>query len=82
MPLSSSSDRLPDGSRSQDSTVAGLNNASKNYQGMLDGYAGSGMLERKQKLEACVPIRMTAMAANTDMPITAYVRSGLVHARK
>lgn len=29
--------------------------------------------ERKQKLEACVPIRMTAMAANTDMPITAYI---------
>jgi len=29
------------------STVSGLNNANKNRQGMLDGYAGSGMLERK-----------------------------------
>jgi MYXO-CTERM domain-containing protein len=25
-----------------------------------------------QALEACIPIRMTAMAANTDMPITGY----------
>jgi hypothetical protein len=33
------------------STVAGLNNASKNFQGMLDGYAASGMLERKLLLE-------------------------------
>ncbi len=29
------------------STVAGLNNTTKNYGGMLDGYAASGMLERK-----------------------------------
>lgn len=27
----------------------------------------------EQEIEACIPIRMTAMAANTDMPITAYV---------
>ncbi|MEQ9495420.1 MAG: DUF2330 domain-containing protein [Deltaproteobacteria bacterium] len=31
--------------------------------------------EAKPDLEACIPIRMTAMAANTDMPITAYVFS-------
>lgn len=29
--------------------------------------------ESKPELEACIPIRMTAMAANTDMPITTYV---------
>ncbi len=29
--------------------------------------------EAKPELEACIPIRMTAMAANTDMPITTYV---------
>lgn len=34
------------------STVSGINNSNKNTQGMLDGYAGSGMLERKVKLEA------------------------------
>lgn len=33
------------------STVAGLNNTSKNYQGMLDGYARSGMVQRKAELE-------------------------------
>ena len=33
------------------STVSGLNNANKNRQGMLDGYAGSGMVERKRELE-------------------------------
>ena len=32
--------------------VSGLNNANKNYQGMLDGYASSGMIERKSALEA------------------------------
>ncbi len=31
------------------STVSGLNNVNKNRQGMLDGYAASGMLARKQK---------------------------------
>ncbi|MCH7779377.1 MAG: S46 family peptidase [Acidobacteria bacterium] len=30
-------------------TVSGLNNANKNRQGMLDGYASSGMLERKRE---------------------------------
>lgn len=33
-------------------TVAGINNASKNFQGMIDGYAGSTMVARKQALEA------------------------------
>jgi len=33
------------------SMVSGLNNANKNFQGMLDGYAGSGMLDRKGALE-------------------------------
>jgi hypothetical protein len=32
-------------------TVAGLNNATKNYQGMIDGYAKGGMLERKLETE-------------------------------
>ena len=33
------------------STVAGLNNAAKNFQGMIDGYAKSGMVERKSEME-------------------------------
>jgi hypothetical protein len=33
------------------STLAGLNNSTKNYGGMIDGFAASGMLERKRKLE-------------------------------
>ena len=32
--------------------VAGLNNSSKNFQGMIDGYAKSGMLERRRAREA------------------------------
>jgi len=33
-------------------TIAGLNNATKNYQGMLDGYARSDMVRRKRALES------------------------------
>ena len=33
------------------STIAGMSNAAKNYQGMIDGYAASGMLDRKLELE-------------------------------
>ena len=33
------------------STIQGLNNAMKNYGGMIDGYAGSRMVERKQAFE-------------------------------
>jgi hypothetical protein len=32
-------------------TVSGLRNGSKNFQGMIDGYARSGMLERKRARE-------------------------------
>lgn len=41
----------PDAEIEYATTVAGLNNAMKNYQGMLDGYARSGMVERKRRLE-------------------------------
>ena len=45
-----STDR-PDVELKYASTVSGLNNANKNRQGMLDGYASSGMLERKRDIE-------------------------------
>ncbi|NIM02193.1 MAG: S46 family peptidase [Acidobacteria bacterium] len=43
-----SADR-PDVELKYASMVSGINNVNKNRQGMLDGYAGSGMLERKNK---------------------------------
>jgi hypothetical protein len=44
-------ERHPDVELKYATAVAGMNNAVKNYQGMIDGYAGSGMLERKRRLE-------------------------------
>ncbi len=41
----------PDAAIKYASMVAGLNNAAKNYQGMLDGFAKSDILERKSALE-------------------------------
>ena len=44
------SDR-PDAALKYASLVAGLNNAAKNYEGMLEGFAKSDVVERKEKLE-------------------------------
>jgi len=44
-------ERHPEAEIKYASTVSGLNNASKNYQGMIDGYARSGMVERKRRTE-------------------------------
>ncbi|MDH3284535.1 MAG: S46 family peptidase [Acidobacteriota bacterium] len=41
----------PDAAIKYASMVAGLNNAAKNYQGMLDGFAKSDILERKAALQ-------------------------------
>jgi hypothetical protein len=49
--LAASIERYPDVELKYATTVSGLNNASKNYQGMLDGYARSGMVQRKQRME-------------------------------
>jgi hypothetical protein len=49
--IAEQSEDRPDVELKYAATVAGLNNADKNYQGMLDGYAGSGMIERKSALE-------------------------------
>jgi hypothetical protein len=42
----------PDAAIKYASWVARLNNATKNYQGMLDGFAKSDIVERKKRLEA------------------------------
>jgi hypothetical protein len=41
----------PDAAIKYAGTVAGLNNSSKNYQGLLESYAKSDVVDRKQKLE-------------------------------
>ncbi len=41
----------PDAAIKYAGLMAGLNNASKNYEGMLDGFAKSDIIERKQALE-------------------------------
>ena len=45
-------------------TVSGVNNANKNTQGMLDGYAKSGMVERKRALETEL---QTWIESSTDL---------------
>ena len=50
--ISRASDGRPEVALKYASTVSGINNANKNTQGQLDGYAKSGMVERKQKVEA------------------------------
>ena len=42
----------PDAALKYASLIAGVNNAAKNYRGMLDSFAKGDLLERKQNLEA------------------------------
>lgn len=42
----------PDAAIKYAGLIAGLNNATKNYHGMITGYAKSDVVERKEKLEA------------------------------
>ncbi|MEJ2256579.1 MAG: S46 family peptidase, partial [Woeseiaceae bacterium] len=50
----------PDAALKYASLVAGLNNASKNYGGMLQGFAKGDLVERKQALEAELQIWVDA----------------------
>lgn len=49
--LADRTDGRPDAALKVAGLVAGLSNAAKNYQGMLDGFARSRALERKRRIE-------------------------------
>jgi len=58
----------PDAAIKYAGAVAGLNNSSKNYQGLLESYAKSDVVQRKQKLEQ----DLTAWVAADDGRKTRY----------